>query len=71
MDIETRLTNMTFYASNLNYLLSVIREDDYLIIEHEDYGHVTELHPDDYPHYREILKDALEFASNKELPPWE
>jgi hypothetical protein len=75
-DVEARLKMMTNTANSLSSLLSVIREDGsegpYLVIEHEDYGHVTELHPEDYPHHKEILRDAIEFASNQgDLPPWD
>ena len=49
LELETKLKTMTHTAKSMNSLLSVIREteangDTYLIIEHEDYGHVTELH---------------------------
>jgi hypothetical protein len=58
-------------ALTLNPLLSVIKEEDYLVVEHEDYGHVTELHPDDYLNHKELLREALTFAANQELPPWD
>ena len=74
------LKNMTNTVNSLNSLLSVIRETEengevYLIVEHKDYGHVTELHVEDYPYHKEILRDALEFAINDQvkeaLPPWD
>ena len=76
-ELETKLRNMTQTAKSMNGLLSVVREEDmtggpYLVVEHEDYGHVTELHAEDYPHHKEILRDALEFvSSHEELPPWD
>jgi hypothetical protein len=59
---------MEHTAKNLNSLLSVIREDDYLVVEHDVYGHVTELHPDDFEVHKELLRDALELASAS--VPW-
>lgn len=66
--MEQQLRTMENTAKSLNGLLSVIREDDYLVVEHEVYGHVTELHPDDFPVHKELLRDALELASN--AVPW-
>lgn len=77
LELETKLKTMTHTAKSMNSLLSVIREteangDTYLIIEHEDYGHVTELHAEDYPHHKEIIRDALEFVSTYgDIPPWD
>lgn len=71
-ELEAKLKVMTNSARSLNDLLSVIREEDYLIVEHADYGHVTELHAEDFPYHKEVLRDALNLASNgEELPPWE
>lgn len=72
-DLESKLRLMTQTARSLNDLLSVIREEDYLIVEHEDYGHVTELHAEDYPHHKEILRDALNYATalKEERLPWD
>ncbi len=71
MDTKQILRVMEQTALTLNPLLSVIKEEDYLVVEHEDYGHVTELHPDDYPNHKELLREALTFAANQELPPWD
>lgn len=73
MDLEAKLKTMTNSARSLNDLLSVIREEDYLIVEHQHYGHVTELHAEDYPHHREILRDALSYATalKEERLPWD
>lgn len=71
-ELETKLRNMTQTAKSMSDLLSVIREEDYLVVEHDDYGHVTELHAEDYPHHKEILRDALNEAAAEELtPPWD
>lgn len=76
--VEAKLKLMTNTAKALNSLLSIIREtevdgEDYLIVEHEDYGHIIELHAEDYPHHKELLRDALEFAVNNhgETVPWD
>lgn len=72
-----KLKNMTNTVQSLNSRLYVIRETEetgevYLVVEHEQYGHVTELHLDDYPHHKEILRDAIEFAiAKKEASSWE
>ena len=71
MDMEAKLKAMINSAQALNPLLSVIREEDYLVVEHEDYGHITELHLEDYPHHKEILRESLSFASAEgDTPPW-
>lgn len=62
------LEEMESYVKALNPLLSVYREEDYLVVEHEDYGHVTELHPEDYEDYRELIREGLAHA---ETPPWD
>jgi len=66
MNTEQQLRMMEHSAKNLN--LDIIREDDYLVVEHPVYGHVTELHPDDFPVHKELLRDALELASS--AVPW-
>jgi hypothetical protein len=79
LSVEAKLKNMTNTVKALNSLLSVIQETEsngevYLVVEHEDYGHITELHAEDYPHHKEILRDALEFATSnydKEALPWD
>lgn len=68
--MQDSLRQMELTARSLNDLLSVIKEDDYLVVEHEVYGHVTELHPDDFPNHKEILIDALSYASEKHSLPW-
>ena len=71
MDMEAKLKAMINSAQALNPLLSVIREEDYLVVEHEDYGHITELHLEDYPHHKEILRESLSFASAEgDTHPW-
>ena len=74
MNTEAKLKSMAAWVKSLNSLLSVIREEDYLIVEHEDYGHVTELHPEDFPNYREIVREAIAEVSGdrelKEALPW-
>ena len=75
MTIEAKLKAMTTWVKSLNSLLSVIREEDYLVVEHDDYGHVTELHPEDFPNYKEIVREAIAEASgesrHKEALPWD
>lgn len=66
--MEQQLQIMQNTVKNLNNLLSIIREDDYLVIEHEIYGHIVELHLEDFPFHKELLRDALEFAANS--VPW-
>ena len=78
MNTETKLRNMSTWIKALNSLLSIIREDGpegpYLIVEHEEYGHITELHLDDFPNYKEIVREALAEASGEtselEEVPW-
>ena len=71
MDMESKLKAMINSAQALNPLLSVVREEDYLIVEHEDYGHITELHLEDYPHHKEILSESCSFASPEgDTPRW-
>ena len=75
MNTEAKLKSMTAWVKSLNSLLSVIREEDYLIVEHEDYGHITELHLEDFPNYREIVREAMAEVSGdrevKEALPWD
>lgn len=66
--MREQLDEMESYVKSLNPLLSVYREADYLVVEHEDYGHVTELHPEDYDDYRQLVKEGL---SHVVTPPWE
>lgn len=72
-DVEFKLRAMTLTAKALSDKIQVIREDDYLVVEHDVYGHVTELHPDDYDHCEEMLRDELTSLSNaaaEEDLPW-
>jgi DNA mismatch repair ATPase MutL len=61
---------MAHTAKGLSDLIRVYKEEDYLVVEHEDYGHVVELHAEDYQYHKEILRDALEALSQGDLPPW-
>lgn len=63
LELELKLDRMAKSVRSLNELLSVIREEDYLIIEHPKYGHVVELHEEDYPHHREIVREHLNLVS--------
>jgi hypothetical protein len=68
--MQDSLRQMEFTVRSLNDLLSVIKEDDYLVVEHKVYGHVTELHPEDFSNHKEILIDALNYVSEKNNVPW-
>lgn len=68
--MQDSLRQMELTARSLNDLLSVIKESEYLVVEHRVYGHITELHPEDFANHKEILIDALSYASEKHSPPW-
>lgn len=69
-DSEAKLKAMSFTARALNEHIQVIREEDYLIVEHEDYGHVMELHLDDYDIHKQLLREALAALVEGDTPPW-
>lgn len=69
-DVEQKLKMMTATARNMSPRIEVIREDDYLVVEHEDYGHVMELHLDDYDIHRQLLREALSTLAEGDTPPW-
>ena len=70
MSLELKLKAMEQTVKAMDNLLSVIREEDYLIVEHDDYGHIVELHEEDYPEHKIILRKNLEFVMESSTPPW-
>lgn len=73
IDLEFKLKAMTLTARSLSDKIQVIREEDYIIVEHDVYGHVIELHLEDYDHHEEMLRDELASLSEdaiKEELPW-
>ena len=70
LDLEAKLRNMSLTARSLSDSIRVIREEDYLILEHEDYGHVMELHLDDYDIHKQLIREALSALAMGDTPPW-